>query len=327
MASTAAETAGPVPVCQTKKTRPNPARRRTAKARLETRNVSSEATTGYARASAVSSKSVEHHQAKRAAPAPRPSQCQVQNKPDVRNKDAKGDVKQTSTSVKPRMASKASSAQANASKEKMEGSSGWTGPLALATPAFMTGGLVGCAAGAVMLLSAGLWKDFGGVESAILAARTAKLCMDNLCEDVITSLKAGTYSAPEALDMLRRTTLAYASAIPGGAPFVERMFREVDVVRKQRGREVDQVVAETYTQLEKAGKRGAGAAEIHNIIVDSLMKLAQFTGRATQDIIARNPKLRPYREGAARALRPPPEPKVPTVKLNMVMNHKQTVGA
>lgn len=222
--------------------------------------------------------------------------------------------------------------QPNGSKDpnaKGDSSNSWTGSLALATPAFVTGGLVGCAAGAAVLLSAGLWKDFGGVESAILAARTAKLCMDNLCEEIITSLKAGTYSAPEALDMLRRTTLAYASAIPGGAPFVERMFREIDMVRKQRGREVDKVVAETYTELSKAGKRGAGPTEMHTIIIRSLMKLSEFTSRATQDIVARNPKLRPYRDGAAKALRPQPEPKpkVPTVKLNMAINQKQAVGA
>ncbi|KAF7185574.1 hypothetical protein HII31_13071 [Pseudocercospora fuligena] len=194
--------------------------------------------------------------------------------------------------------------------------------LAVASPAMVTGGLVGCAAGAAVILGAGLWKNIAGVDSAILTARTAKLCMDNLIEEVITSLKAGTYSAPEAIDMLRRTTLAYATTIPGGAPFVERLFQEVEMVRKQRGKEVDKVLAEASTELVKAGQRGATAAEVHSLVCKQLARLSTFASNATRDVIARNPKFRPYVVSAQKTLRPPPEAKVPTVKLNMAVKHK-----
>ena len=196
--------------------------------------------------------------------------------------------------------------------------------LALATPAFVTGGLVGCAASAAILLGVGLWYDFSGAESAILAARTAKLCVDNLAEDIIASLKAGTYSADEALDILRRTTLAYASTIPEGAPFVERVFREIDMVRKQRGREIDKVVAETYAELSKAGKKGATPAEMRTIVIAQFMKLSSFASHATQDVVARNPKLRPFKDGAVKSLQGPPETKIPTVRVNMVVRQKST---
>ena len=198
--------------------------------------------------------------------------------------------------------------------------------LALTTPAIVTGGLVGCAAGAAILLGVGIWHDFSGAESAILAARAAKLCVDNITEEIVTSLKAGTYSGDESLDMLRRTTLAYASTIPEGAPFVERMFREIDTVRKQRGREVDKVVAETHAELSKAGSRGASSAEMRTIVLKQLMKLSNFASNATQDVVARNPKLRPYREEAARSLRGPPESKVPTVRVNMAVRQKQAIN-
>lgn len=302
---------------QRKRARPNPSRRKTAKVRLEGQSVAPGTVLGEKSVNVANGKPVKQ-QAKPATSgqaAYRKANSQKQNGCIVNQSSALAKRKATSTR------------QDGPKPQAEESSNGWTGSLALATPAFITGGLVGCVAGGAVLLSAGLWKDFGGVESAILAARTAKLCMDNLCEDIITSLKAGTYSAPEALDMLRRTTLAYAGAIPGGAPFVERMFREVEMVRKQRGREIDKVVAETYTELSKAGKRGAGMAEMHSIIIKSLVKLSAFAGRATQDIVARNPKLRPYRDGVAKSLRPPPEPKVPTVKVNMVVNQKQAVGA
>ncbi|KXT01683.1 hypothetical protein AC578_2768 [Pseudocercospora eumusae] len=194
--------------------------------------------------------------------------------------------------------------------------------LAVASPAMVTGGLVGCAAGAAVILGAGLWKNMAGVDSAILTARTAKLCVDNLIEEVITSLKTGTYNAPEAIDMLRRTTLAYASTIPGGASFVERLFQEVEMVRKQRGKEVDKVLAEASTELAKAGQRGATAAEVHTLVCKQLVRLSTFASNATLDVVARNPRFRPYVVSAQKTLRPPPEPKVPTVKLNMAVKHK-----
>lgn len=198
--------------------------------------------------------------------------------------------------------------------------------LALKTPALVTGGLFGCAAGAAILLGVGIWYDFSGAESAILTAKAAKLCVDNLTEELITSLKAGTYSADEALDMLRRTTLAYASTIPEGAPFVERIFREIDMVRKQRGREVDKVVAETYAELAKAGIRGASSVEMRSIVVRQLMKLSSFASDATQDIVARNPSLRSSKDNTNRLPQLSPDSKVPTVKVNMAVRHKHSVG-
>jgi len=198
--------------------------------------------------------------------------------------------------------------------------------LALTTPALVTGGLVGCAAGAAILLGVGIWYDFSGAESAILAARAAKLCVDNLSEEIITSLKSGTYSSDEALDMLRRTTLAYASTIPEGAPFVERIFREIDMVRKQRGREIDKVVVETYAQLAKAGIKGASPAEMRSIVFGQMMKLSNFASKATQDVVARNPKLRPFRDETMKSLQGPPETKVPTVRVNMAVRQKLVGG-
>lgn len=164
----------------------------------------------------------------------------------------------------------------------------------LDTPAFVTSGLIGCAAGAAILLGSSLWSRMAGVDAAIFAARTSKMVANNLVDESITSMKAGTYNAPEALDMVRRTTLAYAGAIPGGIPFVERLFREIDVVRRNRGGEVDRALVETRRKLASARKRGASASEMHVIVLSQMAKLSAFTSDATQDIMARNPGLRQY---------------------------------
>ena len=290
---------------QKKKTRLNPARRKAAKAKVETQTVRFDSTGAIGDTTQSGTPNIQPIRAslarqKSAPPTPIPTQ---------------------NTEPLPAIQRPAFARTITAPSSSNKGKA-----LALTAPALVTGGLVGCAAGAAILLGVGIWYDFSGAESAILTAKAAKICVDNLTEEIITSLKAGTYSADEALDMLRRTTLAYASTIPEGAPFVERIFREIDMVRKQRGREVDKVIAETYAELSKAGRKGASPAEMRTIVVRQLMKLSTFASKATQDVIARNPVLRPYKDEAAKSLQGRTESPVPTIRVNMAVRQKQTVG-
>ena len=304
-------TAGPANELAKKKKRLNPARRKSAKAKVEAEVSVSQKVPAAATISppvpakqpgTAIAKTAQNNQL-RTQPS-KPAVLQRQNTEPVT--DFRRPALQRTTTT-PETASNKSRA------------------LGFTAPALVTGGLVGCAAGAAILLGVGIWYDFSGAETAILTAKAAKICVDNLTEELITSLKAGTYSGDEALDMLRRTTLAYASTIPEGAHFVERIFREIDMVRKQRGREIDKVVAETYTELAKAGVSGATSAEMRTIVVGQLMKLTKFASKATQDIVARNPKLRPYREEAAKGLQGPRKTSTPTVRVNMAVRQKQAV--
>lgn len=194
--------------------------------------------------------------------------------------------------------------------------------LSFNAPALVTGGLIGCAAGAAILMAVHVWYDFAGVKAAIATARAARICVDNLSEELITSLSVGTYSTDEALDILWRTTLAYASMIPDGAPVVERIFREIGLVRQSRGAEVDRVLAGAFEELRAAGDKGLSAVETRNVVLKHLVKLSLFASRATQDVLTRNPRLKPLRDGAVRALKEPPRDRVPTAKVNLVVKHK-----
>lgn len=194
--------------------------------------------------------------------------------------------------------------------------------LAFNAPALVTGGLIGCAAGAAILMAVHVWYDFAGVKAAIATARAARLCVDNLSEELIASLSMGTYSTDEALDILRRTTLAYAGMIPGGGPVVERIFREIALVRQSRGVEVDKVLACAFDELRAAGDKGLSAVETRDVVLKHLAKLSLFASRTTQDVLKRNPRLRPIRDGAVKALKEPPKERVPTTKVNLVVKHK-----
>ena len=47
--------------------------------------------------------------------------------------------------------------------------------LAFNAPALVTGGLIGCAAGAAILMAVHVWYDFAGVKAAIATARAARI--------------------------------------------------------------------------------------------------------------------------------------------------------
>jgi len=197
---------------------------------------------------------------------------------------------------------------------------------ALAPAAIVTGGLLGSAASAALLAGVGIWHGYASTESAILAVRTAKLCLDNVADDVTASLKAGTYSTDEALDVLRRTTLSYASAIPGGAAYVERVFREVSLVRQSRGADVDKLLRSTHAKLNTAVHNGAAPERLQAIVVSQLVGFSALAGSSARDVVDRNPGLKPYREGAVKSLQGSPAPKVPTMKVNMTVKQRKADG-
>ncbi|KAK3669558.1 hypothetical protein LTR78_010558 [Recurvomyces mirabilis] len=193
---------------------------------------------------------------------------------------------------------------------------------ALAPAAIITGGLLGCVASAALLAGVGIWQDSANNDSAILAARTAKLCLNNFSDELIASLKAGTYSTDEALDMLRRTSLAYASTVPGGVAYIERIFRELALIRQTRASEVATVMRQAQAALHEAAKKGASPDDMRLGLVRQLSTLSSFAGTAIRDVVDRNPELKPYKDGAVKALEGSPAPKVPTVKLNIKVKQK-----
>ena len=80
-----------------------------------------------------------------------------------------------------------------------------------------------------------------GPEVALATALGARLSVHNLLGEIAASLRAGTYSADEALDVLRRGALGYAGEVEGGrsraavVSVVEGVVGEVERVRRERG--------------------------------------------------------------------------------------------
>ncbi|KAH9837430.1 hypothetical protein Tdes44962_MAKER08354 [Teratosphaeria destructans] len=152
----------------------------------------------------------------------------------------------------------------------------------------VTGGLIGCAAGAAILMAIGIWYDYAGVKAALATAKAAQLAVDDLTTSLISSLSTGTYSVDEALNLLRRTALTYARSVPEGQPLINRIFDQVENVRAAKGAEVERALEEAYEELRIAGSEGYGAGEMRAVLWKHTARLAGLTGRAVEGVLGRD---------------------------------------
>lgn len=118
--------------------------------------------------------------------------------------------------------------------------------------------------------------------------------------------------------MLRRATLAYACVIPGGALLVERIFKEVELVRHARSAEVERLAGAAWREMQAVGKRGGDGEEVRGVVLKHLGRLTGFASRVSRDVVVRNPALDaktvPKRNGM-------PE-RVPSATVNLTVKHK-----
>ena len=149
--------------------------------------------------------------------------------------------------------------------------------------------------------------DLGGPQAALATALSARLSINNLLEEIITSLRAGTYSADEALDVLRRGALGTAGEMRDGkgrvavASVVEGVAREVERLRVSRGGEWEGVVR-GFVNGRSGGSSGATAVVASNGREVGLARLGALVVGIVGDVLGRNPGLGAVREGAVKAL-------------------------
>ncbi|KAK0946381.1 hypothetical protein LTR29_002143 [Friedmanniomyces endolithicus] len=272
-ASTGLAVTEPAPQPEAKKTRKNPQRRKTEQAKRQIEP---------AEQSTVDVKATHRPPLRRSQTGPATSMPSTQAPLPT---DASGSI----TTKSGRMSAQSSAVKKQNNRDEIKA-------IAFAPAAIITGGLLGCAASAALLAGVGIWHEYNGTESAILAARTAKLCLDGVADDITTSLKA----------------------VPGGVAYVERLFREINLVRQSRGGDVDKVLRIVHGKLNRAALNGATPDAMRTIVVSQLARLSTVAGASVQDVMDRNPALKP--------LQGSPTPKVPTLNVNLVMKSKNAKG-
>ncbi|CAF1154127.1 unnamed protein product [Adineta steineri] len=151
----------------------------------------------------------------------------------------------------------------------------------------------GLAGGLTVLLGGFAWYHFSGTRQVVNTARDGVKKAEELKEKIKD--KAG--DPAETVKYLRS---ASAALIPGSAPFLGKIFDQVEHITKEHGDEVKKVFEETYGDFEKLAKEGSLDPKTAGKAVDILQKrvkqIQELAGDAGSEafnkIISENPELR-----------------------------------
>ncbi len=107
-------------------------------------------------------------------------------------------------------------------------------------------------------------------------------------------------SADSAANTVNYLRSASATLIPGSAPFLGKVFDQIEQISKEHGDDVKKIFDETYKDFEKLAKEGGLDSQTASKAVDILQKrvqeLQQLAGEVGGDaynkLVSENPKLK-----------------------------------
>ncbi len=133
------------------------------------------------------------------------------------------------------------------------------------------------------------WYHFSGTRQLVNTAQDGVKKAQELKETV----KDKASDPNETLKYLRS---ASTSLIPGSAPFLGKVFDQIEEISNEHGDEVKNIFEETYNDLEKLSKEGGLDPQTGSKAVDILQKrvkqIQDLAGDAFQKLISENPPLR-----------------------------------
>lgn len=157
--------------------------------------------------------------------------------------------------------------------------------------------VAGAAGGLAVLLGGFAWYHFSGTRQVVNTARDALNKAQQIKEKVKDKAGDSAEGAANTVNYLRSAT---ATLIPGSAPFLGKVFDQVEQISKEHGEDVKKIFDETYKDFEKLGKEGGLDSQTASKAVDILQKrvkeLQDLAGAAGGDaynkLVSENPKLK-----------------------------------
>ncbi|PNS16946.1 hypothetical protein CAC42_4910 [Sphaceloma murrayae] len=98
-------------------------------------------------------------------------------------------------------------------------------------------------------------------------------------QSAASQFQQATPDANEAIEYLRKTAYGYAAFIPGGRGYVDAAFKDVDAVREKHGDKVEEIVKDTYGELQEISKQGFTMAAL----TAAMGALEKMTGRLASE--------------------------------------------
>ena len=141
------------------------------------------------------------------------------------------------------------------------------------------------------------WYELSGARKVVNTANDALKKADELKKKVKETTDDPADSAANTVNYLRSAT---ATLIPGSAPFLSKIFDQVEQISKEHGEDVKKIFEDTYKDFEKLSKEGGLDSQTASKAVDILQKRVQqlqelagnVSGDAYEKLISENPKLK-----------------------------------
>ncbi|KAJ5550917.1 hypothetical protein N7535_001145 [Penicillium sp. DV-2018c] len=153
--------------------------------------------------------------------------------------------------------------------------------------------LVGGAAGAAAAVVTGYtWYHFSGIKTVVDTSKKTQAYF----EEAKRKIAEKTPEPDEAFTWLRDTVKSYAIFIPGARAYVDTAFDDLEKIRKDHGKEFDQVISEAYTELrdltKSEGVNAASAGKALQILQTHSKRLFDLAGDAAGNILDNHPQLK-----------------------------------
>ncbi|KAK0267272.1 hypothetical protein LTR35_016445 [Friedmanniomyces endolithicus] len=165
------------------------------------------------------------------------------------------------------------------------GASTMQSPAVIGTVSGLVGGSIACY----------VWYQASGMASAAKTAKQAKSYVDSATNQLKSTFKDITPDANESIQFLHETANKYARWLPGGKQYVDKVFEDLEIIRKNHGDEVDNIVREAYGELRDVSKQGMNLqtmSQSWDVLSKHLQRLAGLAGDAAQDIMKNHPQLK-----------------------------------
>lgn len=155
--------------------------------------------------------------------------------------------------------------------------------------------LSGVAGGAAVLVAGyGLYSFSSAGRMHSKLNQTVKQA-DEYYKSATKTLREQTPEPNEAIDYLRKTAYSYAAFIPGGRGYVDSAFKDIDAIREKHSDEVDQILHETYKDLQEVSKSGLSMESVQKVaevLQEMSKKLGSQAGDAFASIVDNHPELK-----------------------------------
>ncbi|KAF5855906.1 hypothetical protein ETB97_008191 [Aspergillus alliaceus] len=150
----------------------------------------------------------------------------------------------------------------------------------------------GIAGGAVTFVAGYTWYHFSGAKKLVQTANQTEAYFREAKKTVAQK----TPEPNEAFGWLRDTAKSYASFIPGAKGYVDTAFDDLEHIRRNQGKEFDEIIRDVYNELRDVSKKGGfdvdTAFKVRDVLEKHVKRLYELAGDSAGDILDNHPELR-----------------------------------